>query len=36
MGGIFATTEAFADVETGELRAALSGVVRDLVGPGAI
>jgi AcrR family transcriptional regulator len=36
MGGIFATTEAFADVETDELRAALSGVVKDLVGPGAI
>jgi AcrR family transcriptional regulator len=36
MGGIFATTEAFADVETDELREALRNVVHDLVGPGAL
>ncbi|HEX3898300.1 MAG TPA: helix-turn-helix domain-containing protein [Mycobacteriales bacterium] len=36
MGGIFATTEAFTDVETDELRDALRGVVQDLVGPGAV
>jgi AcrR family transcriptional regulator len=36
MGGIFATTEAFTDVETDELRDALRGVVQDLVGPDAL
>ena len=35
MGGIFATTEAFADVETDELRTALRDVVHDLLGPRA-
>ena len=36
MGGIFATTEAFADVDTDELRAGLREVVRDLIGPAAL
>jgi AcrR family transcriptional regulator len=36
MGGIFATTEAFADVDTDELRAGLRGVVRDLLAPSGV
>ncbi|HVY09867.1 MAG TPA: TetR/AcrR family transcriptional regulator [Mycobacteriales bacterium] len=36
MGGIFATTEAFADVDTDELRAGLRAVVRDLLAPSGV